>query len=208
MQMNKLVIIEDDATIAEGLKYAVEFNQKYSVVSIYNCAERALDQIASDLPDIIILDINLPGKSGLEIITDLRKMLPKAEILILTSSDEDEDIFNALKLGASGYLQKDLDIENLLEALNEIVSGGSPLSGSVANKIIKSMRVEEITILLTKQEKSVLKFIVDGCSQKEIAEKLFVSLSTVKYHSSNIYEKLGVNSKAEAIAKALKLNLY
>lgn len=206
--MNKLVIIEDDATIAEGLKYAVEFNQKYSVVSIYNCAERALDQIASDLPDIIILDINLPGKSGLEIITDLRKMLPKAEILILTSSDEDEDIFNALKLGASGYLQKDLDIENLLEALNEIVSGGSPLSGSVANKIIKSMRVEEITILLTKQEKSVLKFIVDGCSQKEIAEKLFVSLSTVKYHSSNIYEKLGVNSKAEAIAKALKLNLY
>ena len=205
--MINLVIIEDDAIIAEGLKYSIQFNKKYSVVNIYNSAETALENIKYDSPDIIILDISLPGKTGIEIIPDLKRMLPDSEILILTSSDDDDDIFNALKLGASGYLQKDLDIENLLEALDEIISGGSPLSGSVARKVIKSMRVTKADINLTSQELKILKNIVDGCSQKEISKKMFISLSTVKFHSANIYEKLGVNSKAEAIAKAIKNNL-
>lgn len=205
--MINLVIIEDDAIIAEGLKYSIQFNKKYSVVNIYNSAETALENIKYDSPDIIILDISLPGKTGIETIPDLRKIVPDSEILMLTSSDDDDDIFNALKLGASGYLQKDLDIENLLEALDEIISGGSPLSGSVARKVIKSMRVTKEDIYLTSQESKMLKFVVDGCSQKEISDKMFISLSTVKFHSANIYEKLGVNSKAEAIAKAIKNNL-
>ncbi len=204
--MITLVIIEDDEIIAEGLKYSIQFNKKYSVVNIYNSAETALENIKCDSPDIIILDISLPGKTGIEIIPDLRKIVPDSEILMLTSSDDDDDIFNALKLGASGYLQKDLDIENLLEALDEIISGGSPLSGSVARKVIKSMRVTKANINLTSQELKILKNIVDGCSQKEISEKMFISLSTVKFHSANIYGKLGVNSKAEAIAKAIKNN--
>lgn len=205
--MITIVIIEDDEIIAEGLKHSIQFNKKFSVVNIYNSAESAIESIKDDSPDIIILDISLPSKTGIEIIPDLKIMLPDSDILMLTSSDEDDDIFNALKLGASGYLQKDLDIENLLEALDEIISGGSPLSGAVARKVIKSMRVEKGDINLTSQESKILKFVVEGCSQKEISEKMFISLSTVKFHSANIYEKLGVNCKAEAIAKAIKLNL-
>ncbi len=205
--MINIVIIEDDQTIAEGLRYSIEFNKKYSVSEIYNNAEDALKEIKADNPDIIILDINLPGKTGLDIIPDLKKSLPESEILMLTSSDEDEDIFNALRLGASGYLQKDLEIESLLEALDEIVSGGSPLSGNVARKVISSMRTEKTDIHLTKQESMLLKFMVEGFSNKEISEKMFISLSTVKFHTSNIYEKLGVNSKTDAVTKAINIKL-
>jgi DNA-binding NarL/FixJ family response regulator len=203
--MINLVIIEDDSVIAEGLKYSVQFNGKYSVKNIYSSAESALLNILEDSPNIIILDISLPGKSGVEIISDLRIMLPETDILMLTSSDDDDDIFNALKLGASGYLQKDLDIENLLEALDEIVSGGSPLSGSVARKVLKSMQVDKLEISFTGQESTMVDYIAKGFSQKEISEKMFISLSTVKFHCKNIYEKLGVNTKAEAITKLLSV---
>lgn len=205
--MIKIVIIEDDQTIAEGLRYSIEYNKKYNVSGIYNSAEDALKEIKVDNPGIIILDIDLPGKSGLEIIPELKQILPDAEILMLTSSIEDDDIFNALRLGASGYLQKDLEIENLLEALDEIVSGGSPLSGNVARKVISSMRTESTDIQLTKQESALLKFMIDGYSNKEISEKMFISLPTVKFHTSNIYKKLGVGSRAEAVAKAINMKL-
>lgn len=205
--MITIVIIEDDEIIAEGLKHSIQFNRKFSVVNIYNSAESALENVKNDSPDIIILDISLPGKTGIEIIPELKKMLPNCDLLMLTSSDDDDDIFNAFKLGASGYLQKDLDIENLLEALDELISGGSPLSGSVARKVIKSMRVEKADVNLTSQESKILKSIVNGYSQKDISEKIFISISTVKFHSANIYKKLDVNCKAEAIAKAIKYNL-
>ena len=205
--MINIVIIEDDQTIAEGLRYSIEYNKKYLVSGIYNSAEDALKEVKADNPGIIILDIDLPGKSGLQILPELKNMLPAAEILMLTSSIEDDDIFNALRLGASGYLQKDLEIEHLLEALDEIVSGGSPLSGNVARKVISSMRTKETDIQLTKQESALLKFVVEGYSNKDISEKMLVSLPTVKFHTSNIYKKLSVNSKAEAVAKAINLKL-
>ncbi|MCF8262058.1 MAG: response regulator transcription factor [Melioribacteraceae bacterium] len=205
--MLKIVIIEDDSQIAEGLKYSIEFNKKYTVTAIYLNAEDAISNLSNNVPDIIILDINLPGKSGLEIIPDLKKLYPNCEILMLTSSDKDEDVFNALRLGASGYLNKDLGIEDLFKALDEIMAGGSSLSGNIARKVISSFRSEENDISLTKQESSVLKLMIEGNSQKSISEKLFISIPTVKFHSNSIYEKLGVHSKADAVAKALTLKL-
>ncbi len=205
--MKKIVIIEDDQNIAEGLKYSIEYNKKYMVSEMYSTAEEALLNIKSDNPELIILDISLPGKSGVEIISDLKKMLPDVEILMLTSSDDDDDIYNALRLGASGYLLKDVGIDGLIKALDEISSGGSPLSGNVARKILNNMRSDTHDIKLTNQESKLLRYIVDGYSQKEIADKMYISLPTVKFHSSNLYEKLNVKTKAEAIAKAVKLKL-
>jgi DNA-binding NarL/FixJ family response regulator len=173
--------------------------------------EDALRSINDSIPDVVLTDIGLPGMSGIEGIGILKQRHPDLPIIALTVYDDDERIFDALCAGASGYLLKNTPPARLLDSLNEVASGGAPMSPEVARRVIKLFRefrpADRSPSHLTQQETELLKLIVDGHSYKTAAAKLDISTSTVSFHLQNIYNKLQVHSKSEAVAKALRNKL-
>jgi DNA-binding NarL/FixJ family response regulator len=173
--------------------------------------ETALARIENDRPDIILTDLGLPGMSGVEGIKKLRKMFPHTPILALTIFDNDDQIFNALCNGANGYLLKNTPPARLLDALKEAVDGGSPMSPQVASRVVRLFREfrppEQANYHLTPQETELLKLLIEGHHKKTAAQELGISFHTVSFHLSNIYQKLQVHSKTEAVAKALREKL-
>lgn len=164
-------------------------------------------EIAKAKPDIILMDIGLPNISGIEGVRTVRTNFPDIDVLIFTVFDEDEKIFEAIREGASGYLLKKTPPEEIINCLLELYHGGAPMSASIARKVIQSFHQPAAPLKeydLTTREKEVLYALVDGLSYKKIAEKYFVSVSTVRTHISNIYQKLHVNSKSQAVAKVLQ----
>lgn len=194
-------IIEDDKTLREGYTYLINKSDDFRVVSNFNSAEAALKNIATYPPDVILLDVELPGISGIEAIPKLKKLIPESQIIILTVYEKEELIFKALSSGASGYLTKNTSTDKILEALKEVNSGGGPMSAHIARMVIQSFKRNEATPL-TRRETEILEQIATGKSRKKIAEELFIDLETVKSHIKNIYYKLDVHSKADAIKLA------
>lgn len=170
-------------------------------------------QIEKIRPDVLLMDIDLPGMSGIEGIKKVKVILPETIILVLTIYDENEVIFDALCAGASGYLVKKTPPSRLLEAIKEANEGGAPMSGHIARKVVAFFQQKKVAttsdsnILLTPREKEVLSGLVEGNSYKAIASTLFISVETVRFHFRNIYKKLHVHSQSEAVSKAIKEGL-
>lgn len=197
----RVSIIEDDETIRDGFSYLISHTPGFKVVSSYGSFELAAKKIAADAPDVLLLDVELPGTNGIDAIPKFKKIIPDLHILILTVYEQDTLIFRALGNGAAGYLTKNTAPEQIMRAISEVMEGGGPMSAHVARMVIKSFqRAEESP--LTRRETEVLEQISTGKSRKRIADELFIDLETVKSHIKNIYHKLNVHSKADAIKTA------
>jgi DNA-binding NarL/FixJ family response regulator len=203
----KVAIIEDERDIRECLTFLVCGTEGYSCTGSYRTMEEALDKIPSQLPDIVLSDIGLPGMSGIEGVRVLKERYPDLLLLMLTVYDDDERIFDAMCAGASGYLLKKTPPARLLDSLKEAVAGGAPMSPEVARRVIALFREirppERADYQLTPHETRLLKLFVEGHNYKTAATELGVSVNTVNFHVRNVYEKLQVHSRSEAVAKAL-----
>lgn len=196
-----VALIEDDATIREGYAYLIGQAEGFTVVGAYGSIEDALKKIGNHPPDVLLLDVELPGVSGIEALPKLKKVLPDTQILILTVYEEESLIFRALGNGASGYLTKNTPANKIMEAIREVMSGGGPMSAHIAKMVISSFKRSD-TSPLTRRETEILEQIATGKSRKRIADELYIDLETVKSHIKNIYHKLDVHSKADAIKTA------
>lgn len=204
--MITVAIVEDDGDIRESLALLINGTPGFSCINAYGDCETALDGIAEDPPDVVLMDVGLPGMSGIEGIRLLKERLDEINLLVLTVHDESKLVFDALCAGACGYLLKDTPPAKLLEAIRETYEGGAPMSTQIARMVVGSFRTNPHTAL-TQRETEVLEQLCKGKSYKMIADTLFISEETVRRHIKHIYRKLQVGSKSEAVAKALKEKL-
>src|SRR5262245_42731114 len=208
----KVVIIEDRRDIREGLAALIGGTAGFKCVGTYGSMEDALDRIdQAGVPDLALVDIGLPGMSGIEGIARLKELHPSLILLVLSVYDDDDRIFNALCAGAAGYLLKKTPPVRLLDSLREAVGGGAPMSPEVARKVVTLFRTfrppDRAEHDLTPHEVRILKMLVEGHNYKTAAGELGVSVNTVAFHMKRIYEKLQVHSKSEAVATALRNGL-
>jgi DNA-binding NarL/FixJ family response regulator len=207
----KVAIIEDHHRFRECLEFLLNSTDGYRCVGSFRSMEEALEKIKFELPDVALVDIGLPGMSGVEGVRILKERYPALLMVINTVYDDDERIFEALCAGASGYLLKKTPPTRLLESLKEAIAGGAPMSPEVARRVLSLFREirppENVDYRLTPHELRLLKLLVEGHSYKTAATKLNVSAKTISFHLQKIYEKLQVHSKSEAVAKALRNRL-
>ena len=203
-----VAIVEDNAEICEGLEHVLAKAPGFTCVCACRNAETALRKIPACNPDIVIMDIQLPGASGIACTAKLKELLPAMQILMFTVYDDSEQIFRALEAGASGYLLKRSSQTVLLNALREMKTGGAPMTGDIARRVIESFRkptpAPNKTADLTPREDEVIQLLAAGHPAKEIARRLSISVDTVNAHLKHIYEKLHVRSRIEAVIKYLK----
>jgi DNA-binding NarL/FixJ family response regulator len=208
----RVVLIEDLREVREGLTTLINGTTGFQCVAGYRSMESALAKLRTDHPDVILTDLGLPGMSGIEGIRRMREIFPETPIVALTIYDNDEQIFNALCSGANGYLLKNTPPARLLEALEECAAGGAPMSPDVARRVVSLFREfrppESADYHLTPQETALLKLLIEGHHKKTAARELGISFHTVSFHLKNIYVKLQVHSKTEAVAKALRERLF
>lgn len=204
----KVAIIEDQRDIREGLAWIVKATDGFVCTGSYRSMEEAIEKIGFELPDVVLTDIGLPGMSGVEGIRILKERHPDLRLLMLTVYDDDEVIFDALCAGACGYLLKKTPPARLIEGIREAMQGGAPMSPEIASRVIKLFREirppERADYKLTPHETRLLKMLVEGHNYKTAAAELGISVTTVAFHMRNIYDKLQVHSKSEAVAKALR----
>jgi DNA-binding NarL/FixJ family response regulator len=207
----RVAIIEDERDIRESLSVLVNGTPGYSCTGSYRTMEEALERIALQLPDVVLSDIGLPGRSGIEGVKLLKERHPQLLVLMLTVYDDDDRIFEAMCAGACGYLLKKTPPARLLESLREAVQGGAPMSPEVARRVVALFREirppDRADYQLTPHETRLLKLFVEGHNYKTAAVELGVSVNTVNFHVRRIYEKLQVHSRSEAVAKALRNRL-
>ena len=207
----RVVLIEDLREVREGLTALINGTTDFRCIAAYGMMETALAGIERDKPDVILTDLGLPKMSGIQGIEKIRAMFAKVPIIALTIYDNDKEIFDALCNGANGYLLKNTPPARLLEALKEAVDGGSPMSPPIAARVVKLFREfrppEYSDYRLTPQETELLKLLIEGHHKKTAAREMGISFHTVSFHLKNIYEKLQVHSKTEAVAKALRERL-
>lgn len=206
-----VVIIEDMREVREGLAALINGTQGFACAGSHRSMEEALQRVKAQSPDVILTDIGLPGMSGIEGIHHLREQLPEVPILALTVYDNDDKVFDALCAGASGYLLKNTPPARLLESITEVARGGAPMSPEVARRVVRLFHKfrppEQASYQLTPQENGLLKLLVEGHHKKTAASAMGISVNTVSFHLKNIYAKLQVHSKTEAVAKALREHL-
>jgi DNA-binding NarL/FixJ family response regulator len=202
--MPKIAIIEDRPEISSGLDYIISQYPGYSC-KVFMTAEAALNNITSGEFDVVLMDIQLPGMSGIECTQHLKQKFPELRIMMCTVFEDDEKIYRAIAAGASGYILKRTEPQILMKSINELMEGGAPISSSIAQKVLTAFRklipAEINNYQLTEREQEVLLLLAEGFRNKEVAVKLNVSAATVKSHVYNIYQKLHVTSKVEAINK-------
>jgi len=199
----KIVIVEDQSDLRESYSLIINGTNLYEVIGLYSTAEEAIAKMQKRTPDIILMDIQLPGMSGIEATRVIKERNHLVEVIMLTVHDDDEFVFDSLKAGASGYIIKGTSYLEMIEALDEMVSGGAPMSNRVARMVINNFHAN-LNSPLTKRERQILQLMSKGWTYSQIAEELAISKETSKTHIRNIYIKLEVNSKSEAIAKATK----
>lgn len=207
----KVAIIEDRREIREGLATLISGTSGYMCTNGFRSMEEALENIDQDMPHVALVDIGLPGMSGIDGIEILKGRYPDLSLLMLTVYNDDERIFDALCAGACGYLLKNTPPSRLLASLEEAVMGGSPMSPEIARRVVSLFREirppETADYQLTPHETRLLKLLVDGHNYKTAAKELGVSVNTISFHMRHIYEKLQVHSKSEAVSKALRHRL-
>lgn len=208
--MIKVAIIEDNETIREGLSALINGTEGYKCIAAFRDCETFLTKLNQLDPDVVLMDIGLPGMSGIEGVQQAIKKNPDLNILMLTIYEDSEKVFDALCSGASGYLVKKTPPAKLLEAIKDAYEGGSPMSSGIARQVInafKETKVKNSTAedyKLSSREVEVLNLLADGYNYQEIAENMFISVDTVRHHIRNIYKKLHVHSQSEAVAKAIR----
>ena len=201
-------IIEDDRRVRESLAVLINGTENIRCVSTHASGEEALQEIVRKKPDVVLMDINLPGMSGIECVRKLKVQMPKLQILMLTMYEDDENVFQSLVAGASGYLVKRTSPAELLRAIGEVYSGASPMSGKIARTVVEYFRNLKTDSpqeqYLSKREEEILGLLAKGYRYKEIADALSISFETVRSHLKNIYDKLHVHSRTEAVVKYLR----
>ncbi|HEY6503433.1 MAG TPA: response regulator transcription factor [Chitinophagaceae bacterium] len=201
-----LAIVEDLDEVREGLKQFISLNPEFKVLDTFKTAEEAAHEIPLHKPDIVIMDISLPGMNGIDCIKEIKSKVPQTQFMMFTVYENDEKVFEALKAGASGYLLKNTGLVQMIEALKELHNGGSPMSSNIARKLVTVFRDQEKEMapveVLSNRENEILLLLSKGLLYKEISDQLSISTGTVRQHIHKIYEKLHVQNRTEAINKA------
>jgi DNA-binding NarL/FixJ family response regulator len=205
--MTTVAIVEDNAGLRNGLKLLLDETPGYKCVGEFPSGEDALRQIPKSPPQVVLMDIHLPNISGIECTAKLKELVPGILIVMITAYGDHDKIFKALRAGASGYLLKRSSPDEIIQAIHDVVHGGSPMTSEIARKVVEAFQQPAPTGSedhnLSRREKEVLELLAQGCSDKDIANQLSISVPTVRFHLKHIYGKLHVRSRTEA---ALKFN--
>ena len=203
-----VALVEDDSDLRDSIARYVGGSPGFSGVGAFGCAEDALAKLPALLPNVVLMDINLPGISGIQGAARLKALVPAIPIVMLTVYEDSNQVFQALAAGASGYLVKSASPEKLLEAIREVHAGGSPMSSHIARKVVESFQrlgsSPQNAENLSAREQQVLQCLAEGLSYKQIADKMAISIDTVRTYIRRTYEKLHVRSRSEAIVKFLQ----
>lgn len=210
--MIKVAIYDDNHNLRVGMYQLINGTAGFQCVGAYEDCSNLLKNIQDTRPDLVIMDIQMPGINGIEAVILIRERYPELKIMMQTVFSDNDMIFQSILAGASGYILKNTPPSRILEAIQEVYDGGAPMSPSIATKVLKmvgqpNMSPPDDSFNLTDREKEILLCLVNGMSYKLIAESCFLSVDTVRGHIRNIYEKLHVHSKSEAVAKAIKRNI-
>ncbi len=204
MEIN-IAIVEDNRDIREGLTFLIKASEGFKCIADFSNAEDALQQLPQSEVDVVLMDIHLPGKSGIDCVTELKRQRKDIQVIMLTIFEDEENIFRSLQAGASGYVLKKTSPAQLLEAIKDVYNGGSPMSSHIARKVVAAFQKspDELNSRdnLSGRETEILSYLSKGYRYKEIADLLFISIETVRTHIRNIYEKLQVHSRTEALLK-------
>jgi DNA-binding NarL/FixJ family response regulator len=212
----RVLIVDDHALFRRGLQMVLRQEEDIDVVGEAGDGHEAVDKAQELMPDVVLMDVRMPGQSGIKATEQIKDLLPHAKILMLTISDEEADLYDAIKAGASGYLLKEISIDEVADAVRSVSSGQSRISPSMASKLLTefaamSKRADERQQLpaprLTEREMEVLKLVAQGMNNRDIAKELFISENTVKNHIRNILEKLHLHSRMEAVVYAVREKL-
>ena len=205
----KVAIFEDNRNLREGLFQLIDGSDGFNCVGAFPNCDRLIQNLKESKPDVVLMDIEMPGLSGIEAIKILKENFPDVKVLMETIFEDNNKIFDSICNGAEGYILKNTPPVLILSAIKEIYEGGAPMTPSVASKVLKMFKKNSTSDLkeeldLTEREKEILKSLVEGMSYKMIAATYFISIDTVSGHIKNIYKKLQVHSKSEAVAKAIR----
>ena len=201
--MVRIAIVEDNETVREGFTLLINSVNGYQVSGSYDSCEKAFKYLEKENPHVVLMDIELPGMDGIEGIKRLKKMMPEIQPIVITVHENSELVFKALCAGACGYITKSTGYNRVLDAIDEALKGGAPMSTNIARMVVESFQINQNSPL-TQRETEVLELLAKGKSYSVIADELFVHKETVKSHIKNIYYKLNVHTKAEAIERAQK----
>lgn len=206
-----VVIVEDNRYMRESWQTIIDFEHDMKVIAAFPNCEEALASATIADADVIIMDIELPGMSGIDGVKEIRRRFPQTTIIMATVYEDDNNVFQSLQSGAIGYLTKKVSTSELLDAIRTAHNGGSPMSPAIARKVIRSLQTptakKDPQSILSERERDVLEYLADGKSYAAIAKAMFLSVDGVGYHIRNIYEKLQVNSRAEAVSVGLRKRL-
>jgi DNA-binding NarL/FixJ family response regulator len=201
-------IVDDESQLRQSIETFINGSPGFRCLSAYGSAEAAVKGLMSERPDVVLMDIHMAGMDGIECVARLKELVPEIQIVMLTVYEDTELIFKALAAGASGYLLKRLNPDKLLEAIREVHEGGSPMSHSIARRVVASFQkagpsAGQETALLSPREQMVLDCLAKGLAYKQIADQLDISVTTIRTYLRRIYEKLHVQSRSEAVARYL-----
>lgn len=202
----KVWIVEDDSFLRESFFDIINDSHDFLASKSFRSGEEAIKQLKVEQPDFILMDIELPGKNGVECTAIIKQMFPAIHVVMVTVYEDSELVFNSLKAGASGYITKSANIDQIISGLQEIKEGGAPMSGRIAKMVIDSFHLNHQSPL-TKRESEILRLVAEGKTFTQISDQLFIARETTKTHVRNIYKKLEVNCRADAIARANKEHL-
>jgi len=204
--MTTVVIVDDNQDLRQGLEIIIgEHPDEFNLIGAFGDAESACKKVPELKPDVVLMDINLPGMSGIDCLKQLRTKVPGSDVLMLTVFADDNTVFDSLCAGAAGYLTKNASPEQIIDALREVRDGGAPMSARIARMVVSSFKIPASpSHQLTDREKEVLEELCKGKSYKMVADALFITHDTVRHHIKNIYKKLEVHSVSEAIIKTMK----
>lgn len=218
-EMTKIIIVDDHQLFREGVKRILDFEDSFEVVAEGDDGTDIINLYANNLPDVVLMDINMPGKNGVEATADLIAQYPDAKVIMLSIHDDESYVTHALKSGALGYMLKEMDADQIVEAIKIVANGGSYLHPKVTKNLVAEFRrlsehenkgnfhqteIRRPFHLLTKRECEVLQLLTDGQSNRAIGDTLFISEKTVKNHVSSILQKMNVNDRTQAVVTAIK----
>lgn len=209
----KVIMFDDNESLRDSVSMLLQDTKDFTLIHSYSDCLDVIDNIKETKPDVVLMDIDMPGMNGIEAVKLIRKNFLTVQILMLTVFDDDEKVFAAIKAGAGGYILKNAEPKNLLSAISEVYNGGAPMTPAIAKKVLyqfQQLQPEEVKedYHLSVREKEVLALLVDGLSYKMIASRLNITYDTVRAHMKKIYEKLHVSSMTEAVAKAINRKLF
>jgi DNA-binding NarL/FixJ family response regulator len=206
--MISISIVDDEKKLCQSIAAFLNSSPGFRCVSVYGNAEAALQHLPKDKPDVVLMDINMAGMDGIECVRHLKVSMPELQIMMLTVYEDTEQIYKALAAGATGYLLKRLEPDELLQAIRDVQAGGSPMSNSIARKVVASFQAASRfggeQNPLSAREQMVLDCLAKGLAYKQIGDELNISINTIRTHLRHIYEKLHVQSRTEAVAKYLR----